>query len=156
MQWRTDYLELPELPPKDRYECLLIQLHQEMKEGRGDDEVADNIRNEMEEPWYKLTEEEGPFFNDLSGDLYIIEEKHTPIPMEESETQESVQADLVKALVHRQHKEALVFLRKLEKLDLVHLYIMGDCWEALGFPRGANCFHYYVYERMFKTGEPAG
>ena len=58
------------LEAKEKYKNLLRKLHIEMKEGRGDDQVADDLRDQMDEPWYDMTEEQREECNLLSEELY--------------------------------------------------------------------------------------
>lgn len=58
------------LEAKEKYQELLRKLHIEMKEGRGEDKVADDLRDEMDQPWYDMTKEEIAECNQLSEDLY--------------------------------------------------------------------------------------
>jgi tetratricopeptide (TPR) repeat protein len=51
---------------------LLLQLHHEMLHGGPDGAQADEIRDQMDEPWRLLTEHEHRIVRGLSADLYTI------------------------------------------------------------------------------------
>jgi tetratricopeptide (TPR) repeat protein len=51
---------------------LLLELHDLIAAGRGDDPEADTIRDLMEPPWYAMTEAQQQLVNGLSADLYTI------------------------------------------------------------------------------------
>lgn len=60
------------------YVRLLVQLHDLIATGKGDDEEADTIRDQMDGPWRNLNEHEIARLRDLSADLYTIGEvRHT-------------------------------------------------------------------------------
>ena len=138
-------------PPLLEYERLLVQLHQEFKAGRHEGPEADRIRDAMETPWYEMTENERNSIEDLSGDLYFIEFEKKNVMPNEGKTQEEIQKNLVCALKENNYPIALNFLRKLEKFETIHFYIIGRCWEKLGFVVAAECFYRFVYEYELNT-----
>ena len=48
------------------YERLLVELHQLIADGKGDDEEADAFRDQMDHPWYRLSSEETDHIGSLS------------------------------------------------------------------------------------------
>jgi hypothetical protein len=54
-------------------ERLLVELAREMREGRGDLELADRLRDELDAPLQKLDSRETILVKALSADLYLIE-----------------------------------------------------------------------------------
>lgn len=55
--------------PAEEYARLLGKLHELITQGEGDSAEADAIRDEMDGPWYALTEQERERLNGLSEDL---------------------------------------------------------------------------------------
>lgn len=133
----------------NKYEELLVQLHKEMRAGRADGQKADEIRDQMDIPWYDLTEFEQASIKDASGDLYLIEEGSSKRHLDIGETHESNRKCLIIALKENDSAKALCFFRRLEKLEAIHYYIIGRCWEQLGFSVIAKCFYEFVYEYEF-------
>ena len=54
------------------YETLLIQVHKLIASGDGDSDAADALREQMDDPWYRLSEDEQARLRGLSGDLYLL------------------------------------------------------------------------------------
>ena len=52
------------------YVALLVQLHNLIAAGKGDDPEADAIRDQMDEPWRHLNDKEISRLRDLSASLY--------------------------------------------------------------------------------------
>ena len=63
----------PMSQPLATYRRYLEQLHAMIREGKGDSDEADLLREEMEEPWYLLSEEEKQEMAQYSEDLYAKE-----------------------------------------------------------------------------------
>ena len=53
-------------PDYVRYKRLLIELHQLIADGKGDDEEAEAVRDQMDTPWYRLSSEETDHIGSLS------------------------------------------------------------------------------------------
>jgi len=64
-------MTLKPTPALREYTALLIQLHRLMESGQGD-ERGDEIRDRMDRPWRKLTEEQDAIARWLSADLYTL------------------------------------------------------------------------------------
>ncbi len=54
---------------------LLHELHKLMRNGKGDSDEADQVRDQMDAPWYKLDSAERARFDGMSADLYTLESK---------------------------------------------------------------------------------
>lgn len=48
------------------YVRLLVRLDDLMQQGKGDDPEADAIRDQMDEPWYAMTEKEREFAREMA------------------------------------------------------------------------------------------
>jgi hypothetical protein len=58
--------------PYIEYTRLLRQLHALIRRGEGDTEEADELRDAMDEPWSRLTEQELVLVRSLGADLNAI------------------------------------------------------------------------------------
>ncbi len=133
-------------PTRTRYEALLVQLHGEMRAGRGDAKPAENLRSEMAALWYDLSDDESTLFDELSEDLYLIEGERATVPLAEGETTEAVWLELAKAFKTGKNRRALSLSRKLPSIEARTTYAIARCWERLGFPRAAVCFYDFANE----------
>jgi tetratricopeptide (TPR) repeat protein len=52
---------------------LLIDLHVLMRDGKGETQAADDIRDQMDAPWFELNEAEQQRIDGMSADLYTLE-----------------------------------------------------------------------------------
>lgn len=138
-------------PARVRYEALLVQLHGEMRAGRGDEARANELRNEMAAVWYELSEDEQAVCDELSEDLYIIEGKRTAVPLSQGETAESVAQRLAAAFKAEDNRRALALIRKLTSIDAPSTYAMGRCWGRESFFRAAVCFYDFANELQPKA-----
>lgn len=55
---------------KEEYEVLLRRLHVLIQEGNGESAEADDIRDRMDVPWYKMSGEDKRDMDRLSAELY--------------------------------------------------------------------------------------
>lgn len=129
-----------------RYEALLVELHREMKAGRGEAVRAEEVRREMDALWYSLSDEEQETFDELSEDLYVLEEKRRVVPLAAGETVERVYEQMQAAFKSREYRRALALMRKLPSLEAPIYYAMARCWESLELPRAAVCFYDFANE----------
>ncbi len=109
---------------------LTLELHRLIALGKGDEAEADNLRAEMEAGWYQLTPEEQRRLNELSGDLYALEEPEDGQPMSAEERQKWL-AEFRAANSDRK----LEFLRHPPSgiaRELV-FFIQASCWDQLGY-----------------------
>lgn len=133
-------------PMRARYEVLLLQLHGEMRAGRGDKARANELRDDMAAVWYKLSEDEQAVCDELSEDLYIIEGKRVAVTLSEGETAESLAQQLATAFKSEDNRRALELIRRLTSIDAQSTYAMGRCWERQGFLRAAVYFYDFANE----------
>jgi hypothetical protein len=127
---------------QDTYEDLLVQLHVGMSSGRDEDE-NDVIRDQMEDPWYRLSEEERHLAGHLSGDLYFLDKKVERYLIG-NPFNEATRSEIKTAFDGRQWALALELFRRLPELTLEDLYHIGKCYENLGFHLAAKCFFDFV------------
>ena len=124
-----------------KYICLLLQLHGLIAAGKGDDDEADDVRDEMDAPWRQLTPEEISRVRGLSADLYMLGKDR------DSPRRESVPASLaseVRLMYDReQWIELSMFLRdheaELPRADVA--YYRGVCWNHWGHFHVASEFY---------------
>ena len=65
----------------DKYKDKLRRLHAMQAAGAGDSDAADAIRDEMDDPWYKMTEAEEREAGFYSEGLYVMTD-HSAIVIE--------------------------------------------------------------------------
>lgn len=133
-------------PTRAQYEALLVQLHGEMRAGRGEGPRSEELRNEMASLWYALSEDDATLFDELSEDLYLIEGKRAVVPLAGGETAEAVWQQLAQAFKNGENREALALTRKLPSINGRTVHAIARCWEKLGFPRAAVCFYDFANE----------
>jgi tetratricopeptide (TPR) repeat protein len=136
-----------ELPAKQRYEELLVSLHREMKAGRGAEERADELREELAALWPELDAETRRLVDELSEDLYVAEGKRHVVELSEGETVLLITERMKAAFHAHENREALSLLRKLRFEDHLVGFVFGRCWERLGFARAAVELYDFAYER---------
>lgn len=127
-------------PAYSRYEALLKRLHDLNLEGKLDSPEADLVREDMEEPWSRLSAADKALLAGLSSDLYSFSGEEV---VRASEVDESE----LKARVLTAH-ENRDWLGLLEALRLTHqyfpaavvAYLRGRCWQQLGRPEAAFWF----------------
>lgn len=126
------------------YERLLIELHDLIAEGKGNDDEAEVVRDQMDAPWYKLSPEEDDRMSGLSADLYMLQGD------EIHETYEGTQEELVnalgEALSRNDYETVLLLLRKgtpfLRTAQVASL--RGRCYAMLGHLDAALLFMRYA------------
>jgi tetratricopeptide (TPR) repeat protein len=72
-----------ENPDYRRYEELLKQVHHLIAIGKGDSDEADELRERMDAPWYRLSDAERARLDGLSADLYMLQDDEVtekPVP----------------------------------------------------------------------------
>ncbi|MGK4009284.1 hypothetical protein WMF31_42180 [Sorangium sp. So ce1036] len=132
-----------------RYERLVVELHREIRAEH--DEGADAIRDAMDEPWSELTTEERGRLGWLSEDLYEIGGARRPRGRVDATRQERV--ELLKeakvALLKRRFARCAELLREIEPATMpqyIRIYMLGRCWQELGFPYAGAEFFDHAYE----------
>lgn len=127
-------------PAYSRYETLLKRLHDLNGEGKLDSPEADSVREDMDEPWSRLSKSEKELLSGLSSDLYSFCDKEVIRISDLDKT----------ALVGKMRTtyESGDWVGLLEALRLGHQYLRpemvaymrGRCWQQLGRPQPAIWF----------------
>jgi len=138
------------------YEGRLVQLHEEMLNGRRNSPLATSLLNEMNELWSRLDERSMELLDELSEDLYILEDQRRVAELEAGETGDLAYKKAKISFDAGQYRECLAHARKLATLEPKHLYMFGRCWKMLGFGLGAAQFFDRAYRldkrlRLSKT-----
>ncbi len=134
-------------PSYVQYERLLDDLSRLMAEGKGDTGEADAVRDEMDAPWYKLSQDETDRLRGVSADLYMLQNDEVYEPYEG--TPEELRSRLNDAWDRGQYEAVLALLRKgtpfLTPARVA--YLRGRCYAALGHLDTALLFLRYAAER---------
>jgi tetratricopeptide (TPR) repeat protein len=125
-------------------ERLTLELHVLIRAGRGNDDEADQVREQMVDIWQTLTPERRNLLDDLSGDLFMLAGN------EEFETGEGTipsKASFANAWKRQDWVELLSLTRngglRAQLSDAVTAYFRGRCWSSLGhFEAAATFFDY--------------
>lgn len=127
-----------------RYIRHLSELHELMKAGRGDSVDADDLRDEMDESWKRLTASQIERTDEVSADLYSLE-SGSPIqhPAKVDNQDAPAREQLQEAMRGRDWKNVLRILRtQPEQFDRAEAaYYRGRCWERLNEPEIAIRFY---------------
>lgn len=115
-----------------QYEALLEELHHLIAAGKGNEDEADKVRDEMDAPEQRLTQKEIMRLNGLSADLYMLQDDEVYEPYEG--TQEELGAALAHALRRLDYEAILSLLRKGPLfLKPAHVAALrGRCYATLG------------------------
>lgn len=125
-----------------KMESFLVLLHTEIREGRGDENRADEIRDEMDHPWRELTTEERALHNHMSGDLYFIGKDEIPYQLEEGMTPEENRNYIFSELTHKRWITALEGLRRPSIISRCeNLFLRYLCYKGLGYLVAAKAFN---------------
>jgi|GEM_PF-907384 len=128
--------------PARAYVKLLIEVHRLIQEGKGDTDEADKVREQMNEPWYEMTDEEQKRLQWLSHDLYALAEGSVqPIAMAPEE-RARYGSEWGRAYAARDWDRALELLRHPPRDIPLHYvaFIQARIWEHLGAPEAALAF----------------
>jgi len=120
------------------YADRLVRLHWHISQGQGDSDAADEVRDEMDLPWRRMSEDEIQLMSDLSVDLYSI----TDPPCEVQPLQHEFKSSLNDVLDRQAYRDALGLVREnAAQLDpSAAAFLRGVCWSGLGFPSAAAEF----------------
>lgn len=136
------------------YVSHLVRLHRLIAKGSGDSEEADAVRDQMDHPWRKLTEEEVQLIDGLSADLYRI---HEP-PIESCTKDQAIVGPILAALKTEEWSRALDLVRTHEQQipSAVSSFWRGICCAGLGLFSAAGEFFghaasLYPLEPLFWT-----
>jgi len=134
-------------PDYVQYERLLDELSRLMAEGKGDTNEADAVRDEMDAPWYKLSQEEIDRLRGVSADLYMLQEEEVYEPYDG--TQEELITALSEPLSRNDYEAILLLLRKgtpfLRPAQVASL--RGRCYAMLGHLETGLLFLRYAAEQ---------
>lgn len=127
-------------PAFSRYEALLKRLHDLNLEGKLDAPEADVVREDMEEPWSRLTAVDKALLAGLSSDLYSFSGEEV---VRASDLDPSALMARARTAYENRDWSGL-----LEALRLTHqyfpaevvAYMRGRCWQQLGRPEAASWF----------------
>ena len=131
------------------YARRLLELHRFSLRGENDSDEADAVRDLMDEPYYRLTDEERELSGRLSADLYSIEDDRADRRVDEASPQSErglpeanaarLNGDWVKALdLRAQWKE------HVSPIELSSLH--AELWNEAGFPEVAAEFSRHASE----------
>jgi tetratricopeptide (TPR) repeat protein len=129
------------------YERLLRQLHQLIAEGRGDTDEADRIREEMDEPWRKLRQEEVDRLNGLSADLYMLQADEIFEPADPEERKPERLEPAIRVALDQHEWEQLLALLRLGPTFLSQdsvAFIRAQAYSELGHLDTALLFAEYA------------
>lgn len=132
------------------YETLLKRLHRLIAEGKGDTDAADVVREAMELPFRWLSKAERTRLNQLSGDLYQLQddEVYEPVDDPDERTRERMEPAIYTALEQNDSETLLALLRKGPDFLPSHqiAYLRSIAYERLGHLDTALLFMQYVSE----------
>lgn len=130
-----------------QYEALLKDLHRLIAAGKGNEDEADAVRDEMDGPEQSLTQKETMRLNGLSADLYMLQDEEVYEPYDG--TQKELVTALSEALGRLDYEAILSLLRKgtpfLRPAQVASL--RGRCYAMLGHLDTALLFMRYAAEK---------
>ncbi len=128
--------------PARVYGRLLLRLHDLIAKGQGDDPEADAVRDQMDAPWYAMTEAEQERLGGLSEDLYALAENNPRSARMSAEERRIWGQEFGATFTAGDWDRALVLLRcPPDNVPTDHVaFLQADCWEHLGCPEIALRF----------------
>jgi hypothetical protein len=128
--------------PARVYGRLLLRLHDLIAKGQGDDAEADAVRDQMDAPWYAMTEAEQERVGGLSEDLYALADKNPRSVRMTEEERRQWGKEFGTAFDAGDWDRALVLLRRPpDDVPGDHVaFFQAECWEHLGCPEIALRF----------------
>ena len=128
--------------PAHTYSRLLLRLHDLIARGQGDASEGDAIRDELDAPWYAMTEAEQQRVGGLSEDLYALAEKNPRSVTMPAEERRQWGQEFGAAFEAGDWDRALVLLRRPpDDVPADHVaFFQADCWEQLASPEVALRF----------------
>lgn len=124
-------------PAYQTYVTNLLALHLLFVRGLQDSQEADDVREEMDVPWYAMTDEERTLLEALSTCLFCL---HEPLDRDDPTPDQAMA--LANARAEERWLEVATMLAdcpKLAKGDEGFL-LRAQVWEALGEPKAAELF----------------
>lgn len=133
----------------------LVRLNELNRAGQEDSEEADRLRDEMDDPWYRMTDQEQLFVGGLGADLYTLADddviKHAS---DNREFSKALQHDVGQARDSNDYLRVLELLR--ERPSEISAYraagIRAMAYEALGWDDLASLF----FERACQLEQAEG
>lgn len=128
-------------PQYAEYVRLLKALHRRIAEDKDDDE-ADALRDEMDAPWYSLSEEELERVNGLAADLYTLDEI-PPRPAQQDEAAAAaLRTEIDLSWKAGDWEDLLDLLRRKPGVlpPYSEAFLRGWSWNQLGDPETADLF----------------
>ncbi len=121
---------------------LLRRLHGMIAEGKGDTDEADAVRDEMDAPWYALSEEEVARLNRLAADLYTLDEIPAIPAQRDESAARSLSAEIDLSWKAGDWEDILDLLRRKPGVLPPHseAFLRGWSWNQLGDPETADLF----------------
>jgi tetratricopeptide (TPR) repeat protein len=122
-------------------ERLTLALHVLIRAGRGDDDEADRVREQMVDIWETLSPERRALLDNLSGDLFMLAGDEV---LDVGEDPVRSKAAFQDAWNRRDWAALLALLRRGELRarvpDHSAAYFRGRCWSSLGYFEAALAF----------------
>jgi hypothetical protein len=137
-----NYSPVTDDTPSRAYARLLLLVHDLIANGQGDGPEADAVRDQMDAPWYAMTEAEQERVGGLSEDLHALAE-HNPRSLKMSpEERGNWGQEFGAAWEAGDWDRALMLLRRPpDDVPVDHVaFFQADCWEHLGCPEVALRF----------------
>jgi tetratricopeptide (TPR) repeat protein len=128
-------------PQYAEYVRLLKALHRRIAEGKDDDE-ADALRDEMDAPWYSLSEEEIARVDGLAADLYTLDETPSTSAQHDEAAAKALSAEIDLSWKAGDWEDILDLLRRKPGVLPPHseAFLRGWAWNRLGDPDTAALF----------------
>jgi tetratricopeptide (TPR) repeat protein len=128
-------------PQYAEYVRLLKALHRRLAEDKDDDE-ADALRDEMDGPWYSLSEEEIARVDGLAADLYTLDETPPPPAQRDEAAASALSAKIDLCWKAGNWEDILDLLRRNPGVLPPHseAFLRGWSWNQLGDPDTAALF----------------
>jgi tetratricopeptide (TPR) repeat protein len=123
------------------YEAHLLRLHELDWLGLLESEEAETVRDQMFEPWQRLTPEEQHRMAGLSADLHTLGANPPDLRIAPEEAQGALHA-MAPAYADHEWEQLLYLLRRCDKLLPKEraAFMRGRCWSSLGNWRIAYLF----------------
>lgn len=123
--------------------ALLIQLHMLMRDGKSETDEADAVRDQLDSPWYLLTEEERRRIRNLSADLASLE-PDSPFhhPSDGGITRDII-ADQIKSARRANEIEEILRILREHSQDVSAdraAFLRGWCYEQMNEANAARLF----------------
>jgi hypothetical protein len=145
------------------YTRLLREVHVLIGRGLGDSPQAESLVDEMDAPWYGMTDDEQLRMRRLSADLYALAEggaKQVEMTDQELRAWKETAKNTLTALKLEDVDSALAFLRRPSPRQLpryVVPFLQARCWEKLGDLETALVFMKATYaDRVFALPHSPG